>query len=106
MRRRYFENQLALVRERFNQTFGRQTVVNVRTRYRVILSITALGVLCDKITRAKNPETVRAEIKRFCQTRSKLIALFNRTEKVWNEKETTCRNQQRPKTAYMHPQHQ
>lgn len=86
---RFFEDELAQVRERFNRTFGKQTVCNIRTRYLVILSIAAMGILCDKIKRAENIFLVKDEINRFWRTRNKLAALFNQAEKLWIRKEQT-----------------
>ena len=86
MRKSFFEKELDFIKERFNQTFGRQTVCNVQTRYRVILSIVGLGILCDKINRADSPDLVRDEIKRFCKTRKKLMTLFTQTEQIWTER--------------------
>jgi hypothetical protein len=96
MGKSFFEKELDFIRERFNQTFGRQTVCNLQTRYRVILSIVGLGILCDKINRADSPDLVRDEIKRFCNTRNKLMTLFTQTEQIWTERrgheETTKRS--------------
>ena len=99
MRTSFFKKELALVHERFNHTFGRQTVCNVRTRYRVILCIVGLGILCDKITRADNKDLVRNEIKRFCRTRNKLMTLFAQAEKLWKER---SRNEKAIQRAELH----
>ena len=85
-----FNQELAQIRMRFNYTFGQQTVCNIGTRYRVILCIAFMGVLCDKINRAENTCLVKDEIDKFNRTKDKLTALFNQAETLWRRKETIC----------------
>lgn len=86
MRSSQFQNELELLQNRFNQTFGQNPICNLRTRACVIMGIAALGMLCKKITQASSADEVSDEIKRFGQKREKLMKFFNQAEKLWNSK--------------------
>ena len=82
----FFEKELITVRERFNQTFGKQTVCNLETRYRVIISILHMGILSDKINKAGDKSLVRDDIRLFIRIRNTLMTIFKNTEKYWHER--------------------
>ena len=82
----FFEKELITVRERFNQTFGKQTVCNLETRYRVIISIIHMGLLSDKINKVRDKSMVRDDIRLFIRIRNVLMTIFNNAEKYWHER--------------------
>ena len=82
----FFEKELTTVRERFNQTFGKQTVCNLETRCRVIISIIHMGLLSDKINKAGDKSMVKDDIRMFIRVRDTLMAIFNNAEKHWHER--------------------
>ena len=82
----FFEKELTTVRERFNQTFGKQTVCNLETRCRVIISIIHMGLLSDKIMKAVEKSMVRDDIRMFIRIRNTLMNIFNNAEKYWQER--------------------
>lgn len=72
----YFENELHKAQQRFNETFGRQTICNLKTRRFTMLAITAMGRNAEKIVEAKDKTCVRYEIARFNKARTRLEKLF------------------------------
>ena len=82
----FFEKELIIVRERFNQTFGKQTVCNLETRCRVIISIIHMGMLGDKINKVGDKAMVRDDIRMFIRIRNTLFTIFNNAEKYWHER--------------------
>jgi hypothetical protein len=82
----FFEKELITVRERFNQTFGKQTVCNLETRYQIIISIIHMGLLGDKINNAGDKSMVRDDIRIFIRIRNALMTIFNNAEKYWHER--------------------
>ena len=82
----FFEKEVRKVRQRFNQTFGRQTVCNLNARYSAILSICRLGILSNRISRAKAKEKVRDSTSEFIRIRDVLNNFFNRMEKQMKER--------------------
>jgi hypothetical protein len=82
----FFEKELNTVRERFNLTFGNQTVCNLKTRCRVIISIIHMGMLGDKIMKAGNKSMVRDDIQMFNRVRDTLMTIFTNAEKLWQER--------------------
>ena len=61
----FFENEFVTVCERYNQTFGKQIVCNLDTRYRVIRAIINMGRLNKKIGQTRDKYKVRKEIQKF-----------------------------------------
>ena len=82
----FFEKELNTVRERFNQTFGKQTVCSLEARCRVIISIIHMGMIGDKIRKARDKAIVRDDIRMFIKIRNTLFTIFNNAEKYWHEK--------------------
>ncbi len=82
----FFERELNTVQERFNQTFGKQTVCNLEARCRVIISIIHMGILGDKINKAGDKSMVRDDIRMFIRIRNTLFTIFNNAEKYWHER--------------------
>jgi hypothetical protein len=82
----FFEKELARVRERFNQTFGKQLVCNLQIRAKVIIAILHMGLLGNKIMKAKDKERVRDDIRIFVRKRNALVTIFNNAEKYWEER--------------------
>ena len=83
----FFEKELTKVQERFNQTFGKQTVCNLELRYSTILAICRLGRECEKIRKTKRKDDVRSEIKRFMKARNILNNLFDQFENQREERD-------------------
>ena len=82
----FFDKELTTVWERFNQTFGKQIVCNLKTRYRVIISIIQMGMLADKINKAGNKVMVRDDIRMFVRVKNTLMTIFSNAEKYWQER--------------------
>ena len=82
----FFEKELSTVWERFNQTFGKQTVCNLEARCRVIISIIHMGMLSDKIMKAGDKSMVRDDIRMFIRVRNTLMTIFTNAEKYWHER--------------------
>ena len=82
----FFETELGKVRERFNQTFGRMTVCNIKTWQSVILAIVSIGLLQKKISSAHSKDEVRQDIQRFVKTRNVLNNIFNSIENHQKER--------------------
>ena len=55
----FFIHELRRVQERFNQTFGTQTVCDLKTRHRVILAIIHLETLSKQIIKAESKDIIR-----------------------------------------------
>jgi hypothetical protein len=75
----FFDREVRSAQERFNQTFGRLAVCNIRTRQLVILSIVRLGTLARKIN-ANDKDAVRDKIRTFMETKNRLQGYFNAAE--------------------------
>ena len=86
MKVNFFEKELTRVRERFNQTFGKQTVCDLQTRARVIIAIIHMGMLNNKILKAKDKSMVRGDIRMFIRIKNTLATIFNNAEKYWEER--------------------
>jgi hypothetical protein len=82
----FFEKEFTMVCERFNQTFGKQTVCNLKTRYRVIIAIIHMGMLNKKIGKTRDKYEVRDDIRMFIRVRNTLMTIFTNAEKVWQER--------------------
>ena len=83
----FFEREVKKVRQRFNQTFGRQIVCNLNARYSAILSICRLGILADRIKEAEGKEKAKESIQEFTRIRDVLNNFFNIME---NQEERRC----------------
>jgi hypothetical protein len=86
MKVNFFEKELTRVRERFNQTFGKQTVCNLQARAQVIIAIIQMGMLNYQIMKAKDKSTVRDDIRMFFKIKDTLTIIFNNAEKFWEER--------------------
>jgi hypothetical protein len=95
----FFEKELTKIRERFNQIFGKQLVYNLETRAKVIIAIIHMGLLGNKIMKAKEKEMVRDDIKMFIRTRNALTTIFNNAEKYWEERRHYEKSNQTGKRA-------
>ena len=82
----FFEREVKKVRERFNQTFGRQIVCNLNARYSAILSICWLGILANRIREAEGKEKAKESIQEFTRIRDVLNNFFNLMEKQQKER--------------------
>ena len=82
----FFENEFVTVCERYNQTFGKQSVCNLDTRYRVIFAIIYMGVLRKKIRKNKYKHKVRKDIRKFIRIKNILMTIFSNAEKAWQER--------------------
>jgi hypothetical protein len=58
----FFEKEFVTVCDRFNQTFGKQSVCNRKTRDRVIFAIIHMGMLNKKIGQTRDKYKVRKDI--------------------------------------------
>ena len=82
----FFEREVKKVRQRFNQTFGRQIVCNLNARYSAILSICWLGILANRIREAEGKEKAKESIHEFTRIRDVLNNFFNQMEKHQKER--------------------
>ena len=86
MKVNFFEKELTRVRERFNQTFGAQSVCDLQTRACVVIAIIHMGLLGNKIMKAKDKEIVRDDIRKFIRIKDALTNIFNNVEKFCEER--------------------
>ena len=86
MKVNFFEKELIKVRERFNQTFGKQTVCDLQTRAQVIIAVIHMGMLNNKIMKAKDKSMVRDDIRMFIRIKNTLTTILNNAEKYWEER--------------------
>ena len=82
----FFEKEFVTVCERYNQTFGSQSVCNQRTRCRVILAIIHMGLLAKRIEKTKDKAEVRDDIRMFIRIRNTLMSIFSTAEKIFQER--------------------
>ena len=82
----FFKSELGKVWERFNETFGRVTVCNIRKRQSVMLAIVSMGLLQNKISGAQSKDEVRTDIQRFVKTRNVLNNIFSSIENQQKER--------------------
>ena len=76
----YFEVELYKVQKRFNEIFGDLIVCNLKMRQALILAISWLGVLKNKIDTGKNKEVTRENIGKFVTHRNRINKIFDRIE--------------------------
>ena len=82
----FFEKEFATVCERYNQTFGKQSVCNLRTRYQVIFAIIHMGTLKKKIGKTGDKSMVRDDIRMFIRVKNTLMTIFSNAEQFWQER--------------------
>ena len=95
----FFEKELTRVRERFNQTFGKQLACDLQTRAEVIIAIIQMGLLGNKIMNAKDKELVRDDIRMFIKTRNQLATIFGKADKYFKERRRHEKGNQTGKKA-------
>jgi hypothetical protein len=100
MKVNFFEKELIKVRERFNQTFGKQTVCDLKTRAQVIIAIIHMGMLNNKIMKAKDKSMVRDDIRKFIRIKNTLTTIFNNAEKFWEERRNYDKGNQTNRQPY------
>jgi len=76
----YFDKELKKAQQKFNQTFGMLTVCDLQLRQSAILAIVFLGRVGNRITKTKNDNDRRCEIRKFMQTRHNLNSIFDKVE--------------------------
>ena len=94
MKVNFFEKELTGVRKRFNQTFGKQTVCDLQARAQVIIAIIHMGLLNNKIVKAKDKSAVRDDIQMFIKIKNTLTTIFNNSEKLWEERRNYVKGDQ------------
>jgi formamidopyrimidine-DNA glycosylase len=99
MKVNFFEKELTRIWERFNQTFGKQIVCDLQVRAQVIIAIIHLGMLGNKIMKAKDKEMVRGDIRMFIRIKNTLTTIFNNAEKIWQERRRYDKGTQRDRRA-------
>ena len=82
----FFEKEFVTVCDRFNQTFGKQSVCNRKTRDRVIFAIIHMGMLNKKIGQTRDKYKVRKDIQKFRRIKNTLMTIFSNAENVWQER--------------------
>lgn len=96
----FFDTEVKKAQDRFNQTFGKETVCDLKLRQAVILAICFLSNEARKISNAVHKDEVRTQIKKFMKTKTTLNKLFDQFERERQERRkhacTQCyKNQQR-----------
>ena len=86
MRIDFFEKEVQSARDRFNQTFGKLELCDLKLRQATILAVCSLGVIARRINNTVNKERQRGKIKQFMKTRKVLINTFNRVETYQKER--------------------
>ena len=82
----FFEKEVMKARKKFNQTFGKRTVCDLRLRQSAILAIVFLGRLGNRIMDANNKDDVKAEIQKYMKTKEILSNLFTKIEEHQKER--------------------
>ena len=82
----FFEKELHKVQDRFNQTFGKPTVCDIRTRQQAMLKIIRMSLLRNRIMHSKAKEKIVQDRSKFVMTRNWLHSLFNQVENELNER--------------------
>ena len=77
----FFDREVRSAQDRFNETFGKLKICNIRTRQIVILSIVHLGTLARKIN-TNDKAQVRDKIRTFMETKNRLQGYFNAAEEA------------------------
>jgi hypothetical protein len=95
----FFEREVHKAQDRFNETFGKLTVCDIRTRQRAILKIIKMSLIRNKIIQEKVKEKLIQERSKFVTTRNWLQDLFNQVENELNERSVYAN---RPITAGQH----
>lgn len=89
----FFKAEVKKAQDRFNQTFGKETVCDLKLRQTVILAICFLSNEARKISNAANEDEVRAQIKKFMRTKTTLNKLFVQFELESQERSEYARTQ-------------
>ena len=76
----FFDREVRSAQDRFNETFGKLVVCNIRTRQLVILSIVRMGLLARKINTEYQGEERRDKIRTFMEIKTILQGYFNAAE--------------------------
>ena len=96
----FFEKEVTKAQDRFNQTFGKLTVCDIRTRQQAILKIIKMSLIRNRIIQEHVKEKIIQERSNFVITRNWLHELFNQVENELKERSTYAN---RPITAGQHP---
>ena len=78
---KFVEKEINKIQERFNQTFGRQKVCDIRRRQTVLLSICWLCILGRRIIETKDRNPATHIIQKFVRARNVLNNFFREYEK-------------------------
>jgi hypothetical protein len=81
MKVNFFESELTRIQERFNQSFGSQSICDLQTRAQVIIAIVHMGLLTHNILKAEDRSMVRQDIQMFIRIKGVLTSLFSQVEK-------------------------
>ncbi len=82
----FFEKEVSKAQDRFNQTFGRLTVCDIRTRQQAMLKIIRMSLIRNRIIQERVKEKIIQERSKFVITRNWLHNLFNRVESELKER--------------------
>ena len=94
---KYFDKETQKARERFNQTFGRQAICDVKLRQAAIVSVGLLGCSRKRLQSSPKGSVLRAEVCRFMRIRKALEGVFNLVEEHINNERR--QHAQTPETA-------
>ena len=81
----FFEKEVTKVQNRFSQTFGQTTVVNLDVRYNVMLTIIHLHRIAGEIRKLK-PMNSREKVKEFMRCKAALDSVFTKLENKLNQR--------------------
>jgi len=82
----FFEKEVNKARKKFNQTFGKLTVCDLKLRQSAILAIGFMGALGQKIIETKNRDAAKEQIEKFMRTKKVLNSLFIKIEEHQKER--------------------
>jgi len=76
----FFDKEIKSAQDRFNQTFGKMIVCNIKTRQLVMLTILQMARLGKRIMIAKSKDDVRDDIQKFMSRKTTLSSIFELAE--------------------------
>lgn len=78
----FLERETQKARERFNQTFGRMTVCDLKLRHTAIICVCMLGIITKRVRKAALGEPLKADVRKFMRARQALNKVFTQLERT------------------------
>ena len=80
------EKEVLAIQDRFNRTFGRQIICNLKARQQVLLAIIQMGRLCKQISKSRKIDETEALKLRLLKMRDTLNIIFDKIEQSRKER--------------------